>query len=922
MPKTVDESSAAAVQSRVGNGHWSKSRTWLTLFLGFCISGTLFLLLDQQEDRRDKAEFNRQIATYMGVLQEHRNGSEDLLRTLRALFFQNPKLGRQLFTNAVQDLAIRMDGIQGIGWAPRVSNAERPAFEQAGRQEGFAGFQIVEGDLTHQPSDRPTRAVERPEYFPLLFIEPFAGNEVALGYDLSSQPAMQDLFHRTYEVGGAEVSGPVHLPYRGKVKTGVVAAMPVYFPDFSPATKEERIRQTRGFVVAVFIVDELMNALAARATELQLDVMIVDATPPGPESVLGIRLQGPKGAKAQKPDPALFRERAHDFRMANVGGRRLMFDFRRSDKWDRGPGRWVPAGALCIGLLLTCIIAQAVRSSGEKARQVEAIVHVRTAELAQANERLKAEAQERQQAQKQLAEEHNLLFTLLNRLPDPVHVTDGAGRYVLANEAHARLVGESDPAVLLGKLVRQVGPAALADTLAAGSEAVLASGQAILGQESTVSLSEDQALNLEISKLPLRDAQGKISGLLVISRDVTQLKRTEGEQREFARRLQETQKLESLGIIAGGIAHDFNNLLTIILGNANLARLQVPKGGKFGECLSRIETTSLRAADLCKQMLAYSGKGLFLVRNIDIGKLVQETTELLQLSISKKATLQLELARDLPPVLADATQLQQILMNLVTNASDAIGTRDGVIRIRTGLTQIDRKTLRGFTPAAEIADGEYVFLEVVDDGCGMPPEIREKIFDPFFSTKFTGRGLGLAAVLGIVRSHRGAISVQSQEGRGSTFRLLLPPSAGIIDGADRSVGTKNSWHGHGTILLAEDEEVVRVTTADLLKAGGFDVDLVENGRAAIEKFRAAPGRYQAVLLDLTMPNGDGEEAFLEIRKIQPDALVLIMSGFSPQQVLKRFSGKGLNGFIQKPFQAKDLIDALQSMLEIPPAVQA
>jgi len=269
-------------------------------------------------------------------------------------------------------------------------------------------------------------------------------------------------------------------------------------------------------------------------------------------------------------------------------------------------------------------------------------------------------------------------------------------------------------------------------------------------------------------------------------------------------------------------------------------------------------------------------------------------------------------------VLADATQLQQILMNLVTNASDAIGTRDGVIWIRSGLVRVDRKTVRDFSPATDIPDGEYVFIEVSDNGCGMAPEVREKIFDPFFSTKFTGRGLGLAAVLGIVRSHRGAITVQSEVGRGSTFRLLLPASEGSVDKVSRPSGANKAWKGKGTILLAEDEAAVRITTADLLKAGGFSVDMAENGRSAIDKFRASPSRYQAVLLDLTMPNGDGEEAFLEIRKIQPAALVLIMSGFSPQHVLDRFSGKGLSGFIQKPFQGKDLMEVLRRIIEVSP----
>lgn len=894
-----------------------RNRVRLVSFLGLAISLTLFLVLKRQDEHRDDAEFRRQIATYLGTLQEHRNGSEDLLRTLRALFFQNPKLGRQLFTNSVQDLAIRMDGMQAIGWAPRVTSGARAGFEQQARQEGLAGFQIFEGDLTHPLSEKPTPATERPEYFPLLFIEPLTGNELALGYDLSSHPSVQNLLLRTHEVGGAEVSGPLHLPYNHTVKTGVLAAMPVYFPDFEPASQEERVRQNQGYVVAVFIIDELMRAIAARTPDLRLDVMLLDATRPGTDAVMGLSLQGKIPPQNNPIDLARFRERPHFTQVINIGGRKMSFDFRRSDGWDRGLGRWVPSSGLCIGLLLTGLVAQGVHSSSEKARQIEATVHVRTAELAQTNARLKAEVAERIDAQNQLAHEHDLLHTLLNRLPDPVHVTDRQGNYVLANDAHARLLQQVDPAGFLGKPVRQVGPGSLAEALAKGSDEVLRSGKAILGRESIVSLWGDQSLHLELSKLPLRDAHGEIDGLLVISRDITQLKRNETEQREFARRLQETQKLESLGIIAGGIAHDFNNLLTIILGNANIARLKLPPSSNIHEFLARIEATSLRAADLCKQMLAYSGKGIFVIRRLSIRDLVKDTAELLQLSISKKATLQLELASDLPPVLADATQLQQILMNLVTNASDAIGSRDGVIRIRCGLVQADRKLLREFSPATDIADGDYVFLEVSDNGCGMPPEVRDKIFDPFFSTKFTGRGLGLAAVLGIVRSHRGAIAVQSEVGRGSTFRLLLPPSEGSVDKIARPLGPNAAWKGQGTILVAEDEEAVRITTAELLKAGGFSVDLAENGRAAIDKFRSAPNRYKAVLLDLTMPNGDGEEAFLEIRRIQPDVMVLVMSGFSPQQVLDRFKGKGLNGFIQKPFQAKDLMDALSKIFELP-----
>jgi signal transduction histidine kinase/CheY-like chemotaxis protein len=420
---------------------------------------------------------------------------------------------------------------------------------------------------------------------------------------------------------------------------------------------------------------------------------------------------------------------------------------------------------------------------------------------------------------------------------------------------------------------------------------------------------------INLTKSVIHGPDGEPLHGLAMVEDITEIKRT---QEEALLR----QKLESVGTLAGGIAHDFNNLLTIILGNANIARLELPSDSSIRECLSRIEATSLRAADLCKQMLAYSGKGLFLIRRINISKLVEEMSDLLQLSVAKKVTLQFQLDSSLPAVLADSTQLQQILMNLVTNASEAIGDRDGVICIRSTLAQVDRKSLRDLSPATNIADGKYVLLEVTDNGSGMSPEIRERIFDPFFSTKFAGRGLGLAAVLGIVRSHRGAISVHSEVGRGSSFKLFLPPVEGLPEEEAPSLEPTSDWKGRGTILLAEDEEGVRVTTADLLRAGGFSVDVAESGRTAIDKFRMAPQRYKAILLDFAMPDGDGAEAFHEIRAIQPQAIILVMSGYDPQHVLERFKGKGLNGFIQKPFQADSLMAAIRKALEVGNAPRA
>ncbi|MBC7369206.1 MAG: PAS domain S-box protein, partial [Undibacterium sp.] len=249
---------------------------------------------------------------------------------------------------------------------------------------------------------------------------------------------------------------------------------------------------------------------------------------------------------------------------------------------------------------------------------------------------------------------------------------------------------------------------------------------------------------------------------------------TDEARLNLERKLLETQKLESLGVLAGGIAHDFNNLLTGILGNSSLASLELPEGSPIQDYLGQINQASLRAADLCKQMLAYSGRGRFVVQKLDINQLVEETTHLLQISISKQAVLRFNLGRGLPTIEADATQIRQVVMNLVINASEAIGEKSGVVSVSTGLTRIDHAYLGGTIAAPEIPEGEYVSLEISDNGTGMSAETQAKIFDPFFSTKFTGRGLGLAAVLGIMRGHKGALKVYSELGRGTTFKLLFP----------------------------------------------------------------------------------------------------------------------------------------------------
>lgn len=399
---------------------------------------------------------------------------------------------------------------------------------------------------------------------------------------------------------------------------------------------------------------------------------------------------------------------------------------------------------------------------------------------------------------------------------------------------------------------------------------------------------------------------GRTNRLIGIIQDITARREAEEERQKVEKKLQETQKLECLGVLAGGIAHDFNNLLTGVIGNASIARMEQTPTSPMLPLLDGIEEAAARAADLCKQMLAYAGKGRFIIQHLNLSTLVKETIYLLQTSIGKGVVLKFNLAEGLPAVSADATQLRQIVMNLVLNASEAIGAKSGFISVTTGLLHADRTYLYQTIFNPELPEGDYVYLEVSDNGGGMTQETLSKIFDPFFTTKFTGRGLGLAAVLGIVRGHNGTLKVYTELGKGTSFKILIPSTYEpatppiIID------SELDQWRGSGTVLVVDDEEIVRTTATRMLTSMGFTVLTANDGREGIATFKAHAESIRAVVLDLTMPHLDGEATFRELRLLRPEVRVLLVSGFDEQEAVNRFLGKGLAGFLQKPFKMESL----------------
>jgi two-component system, cell cycle sensor histidine kinase and response regulator CckA len=409
--------------------------------------------------------------------------------------------------------------------------------------------------------------------------------------------------------------------------------------------------------------------------------------------------------------------------------------------------------------------------------------------------------------------------------------------------------------------------------------------------------------------------------LLLCLADITDRKRAEEQRLRLEAQVLHAQKLESLGVLAGGIAHDFNNLLGAIVSNADLAKQQLPADSPAQLCIDQSLRAAARAADLTRQMLTYSGKGHFLVRKINLNDLVKENTYLLQASIAKEAELRLDLRDALPPVEADPGQLQQVIMNLITNAAEALGERPGSVSLCTGVTRCDEAALAAGRTADKPPAGEFVFLEVSDSGCGMDAETRQRLFDPFFSTKFTGRGLGMSAVLGIVRGHRGTIFVDSVVGTGTTIRVLFPaavpgtPAAGEepTPAPPRDAPSPPSFSG--TVLMADDDEMARMACQAVLTSFGFRVLVAADGEEAVRVFGEHADAICCVVLDLTMPKMDGLAAFNAMRAIQPDVKVVLVSGYDESEATRRFGGGGLASFVQKPYRLHALAAEIRRVLQ-------
>ncbi len=501
--------------------------------------------------------------------------------------------------------------------------------------------------------------------------------------------------------------------------------------------------------------------------------------------------------------------------------------------------------------------------------------------------------------------------SLLDALPHALGV-HSEYKWIYCNAEAARLWGADSPEELIGTSIFDYLHSDDHEQIRQRIESMAKTGRPAPVIEERLLRKNGEQIIVKLHSSPVKH-EGK-QAFLVTAEDVSEQKEYDVEHHHLKAQLEHAQRLESLGVLAGGIAHDFNNLLTAILGNAELARGKLDDKPAVVGHIDNIVGSCDNAAELCKQMLAYAGKGSYEMRVINLNEMVKTMGKLIRASVRSNIALKIKLQSDLPGIEGDTAQIQQLILNFIVNSADAIGSASGDIKVSSGVRKMAREQLAKLYNGSELPEDEYVILEVRDTGCGMSKEMQDKIFDPFFTTKETGSGLGLSAVLGIVRGHHGALQVFSTPGKGTAFRVYLPATTQSVSEQVVSTVEVDAWRGDGKVLVVDDDLRVRNVAKSFVEKMNFDVITAEDGKEGLEVFSKQHGNLVAVLLDMTMPIMGGVDAMAGMREVDARVPIIIVSGYSEIEAGALIRGDRPDAFLQKPFKAKALKAALYEVM--------
>ena len=836
------------------------------LVLTACLGATLIAwgVARRAQGDRDRNRTSRFILRTERDLRTRMGRYEDIARGGRGFFAdatRHPTVETwQAYVESL-DLPHRHAGLTSLAFVRPVKPQDLSAF-MAHRPDLDGHYQRPVQDPLPLRDPRPGE-----EHLILELCEPGVRGLRGRGLDIGTSTTQRLAAERARDTGEPSLSGLIYFTQGQGREDAVALFVPVF--EGTPQTLQARRQNLVGWVSAGILLQPLMEEIL-RSEDQGLALELVDAFAIQGPTVL---YRSPQWTPNLKPEATIEVE---------VGGRGWQLRYALTPAFYHADGRGQATQVLVAGLALSLALgALALALVRTRARALD-LARQMTASL--------QEALARNQSH-------------LDATPLAVIETDANFHVQEWNPAAERIFGYTR-AEMLGKDPRILIPTDGQSAVDPRRASLLkAEGGTRLTLEAVTKTGEP--ILCEWYNTALRDGRGRFIGATFQADDITERRRAETA-------LRQSQKLESLGVLAGGIAHDFNNLLTAILGNAEVAQGRCPDDLVLRTSLSRIEAATQRGADLARQLLAYAGKGHLAVKPLDLNRLILDLSDLLSVSTSKKVTLQRDLQPDLPPVEADSAQFQQVVMNLVINASEAIGDQTGTVTIRTRSQSYDAASLARSFPGQVLEPGLFVRLEVVDDGCGMDAETIGRIFDPFFTTKFTGRGLGLSAMLGIVRGHRAGIRVESVPGQGTSFILLFPASEATVNVP--ASGDSPARAQTGTILVVDDEVILRDLARGSLEGAGFQVLEARDGLEALEAFQPGRPPVDLVLLDMTMPRMGGAECFRRLRQVSPTVKVILSSGYTERESLDSLMDLPPDGFLQKPYRANDMIAKVREVL--------
>ncbi|MEZ4513816.1 MAG: CHASE domain-containing protein [Chloroflexota bacterium] len=836
---------------------------WLLLLLSLIVTGFVWQQEQQLLQTRIQTRLRQEVAYTDQALENQLAYSQEALYSARSFLVANDGVTLAMWQRYVEslDLSARYPGLVELGYVAYVPEADLPGFVETLRQStgGVA----------------PQVAVGQPDYLITQFLYAQGVEQLMVGQDLGADFALRSVAERARDLDEVVISRKVQLAGMETAvnpveQAGVFLFLPVY-------GKETAVQ---GWVYATVSTQALLEGTLG-LQDSGLHVELYDGTAIEPETILFDHSR----LHTHTLEDMTFRET----QLVNLNGRVWTLSFSTLPAFNLSIDESQPTMVLITGIIFSFFIFGLTWTVFTARERALILAEAMTSTLRENEERYR---------------------TLVENAPEAIVVLDVNESLIEdVNENAVHLFGLSRKHLLRTSLAA-LSPASQPDgqpslPLMADKLAQALSGHRVEFEWVYLNAHGDEILcDVRFVRLPSK-SRNLVRGSIT---DITERERTK-------KAMEQAQKLESLGVLAGGVAHDFNNLLVAMLGHTSLAMMRLPASNPAYDHIAQAVKAAERAADLTQQMLAYSGRGHFRMQPIDLNTLLDENLHLFTSAIPKNITLQKQLAHGLPRVDADLGQMQQVVMNLILNGADAIGQKQGMVKITTMLYDLESGDKEFSQLNYTLKPGRYIRLDVTDNGCGMDEQTVSRIFDPFFTTKQTGRGLGLAAVQGIVRGHKGGLHVSSKPGEGTTFSLMLPVSKSELDAVMQPPALQDvAIPADCLVLVIDDEASVRNIVTDILEMDGIRTMVAPNGEIGIELYEKYQDDIDLVLLDLSMPGLNGHETFIRLQRINPRVNVVLSSGYDESDATVQFVGHGLSGFIQKPYEPGYFLTTIKGYL--------